>query len=360
MIESARALITHNTDPFHNLALEEAITCRLPPGQAVLLLWQNARAVVIGAGQNAWRECHAALLESEGGKLARRSTGGGAVYHDLGNLNFSIIVPRPDYDLDRQFSIISSAVSALGFKAERTGRNDLTIGGRKFSGNAFRMYKHAALHHGTILVDTDFDMMARYLNVSPEKLKSKGVKSAPSRVLNLREQKPVTLDSVRAALLDAFCAAYARAETEEVSDEEFPELPGLIKKYADWQWVYGASPAGAIDLETRFPWGGIQIIANVKNGRAESVSVYTDAMDETLSARLSTALRGAVWKGDELMRCAEQVGEKEVGEWLRGAVASQTLALIERIENGTADMAGPFKTFEEFKAWMESDDEDEI
>jgi len=241
------------------------------------------------------------------------------VYHDLGNLNFSIIVPRPDYDLDRQFAIISNAVSALGFKVERTGRNDLTIGGRKFSGNAFRVMKHAALHHGTILVDTNLSMMARYLNVSPEKLKSKGVKSAPSRVLNLREQRPVTLDAVRAALLDAFSAAYVRAEPEPVEDEEYPELPELTKKYADWQWVYGASPAGEIELETRFPWGGVQIIANVKNGRAESVSVYTDAMDETLSARLSAALRGAAWKGDELMRCAEQAGEHEVGEWLRGA-----------------------------------------
>ena len=174
MIRSARILTTHCTDPHKNLALEEVLLTTLPEDQAVLYLWQNRHTVVIGAGQNACAECRVGLLESEGGTLARRSSGGGAVYHDMGNLNFSFLVPRADYDVARQLKVILEAVRALGVEAEPSGRNDLTAGGRKFSGNAFRILKDGALHHGTLLVNVDMGLIGRYLNVSKDKLRAKG------------------------------------------------------------------------------------------------------------------------------------------------------------------------------------------
>lgn len=319
MITSRRILVTESTNPYHNLALEELLLTTLPEGQAILYLWQNAHTVVIGAGQNAWQECHDELLRAEGGTLSRRSSGGGAVYHDLGNLNFSFIVPRADYDVARQAGVVRAAVASLGLVAEQSGRNDLTIDGRKFSGNAFRLLKTAALHHGTVLVNSDMEMVKRYLNVSPDKLKSKGVKSVPARVVNLSALVNVAVPQVIERMIDAFRAEYGPAEVESVHDDQFPQLPAIIGRYAGWDWVYGASPQGDATYSTRFPWGGVQLIADVAGGVARAVRVYTDAMDETLADRLEAALAGTPWRGDALSARAAAIGEADVAAWLADA-----------------------------------------
>ena len=179
-----------STDPWHNLALEELLFTSGGEG-TVLYLWQNRNTVVIGRNQNAWKECRADLLEREGGRLARRTSGGGAVFHDMGNLNFTFITPRGGYDLERQLGVILGAVRSQGIDAGFTGRNDLvTAGGGKFSGNAFCFSRDRGLHHGTILVDVDMDKLSRYLVPSADKLRSKGVDSVRSRVANLRELNP--------------------------------------------------------------------------------------------------------------------------------------------------------------------------
>ena len=184
-------------DPYHNLALEDHLVSLLqadadkPDGlRGILYLWQNQDTVVIGRNQNAWSECQTGLLENEGGRLARRTTGGGAVYHDLGNLNFSLILPRRNFNLDDNFAMIISAVASQGIIAERSGRNDVLAGGRKFSGNAFSLRQDAGLHHGTLLIESDYTRLARYLNVAPAKLQAKGVASVKSRVINLCELCP--------------------------------------------------------------------------------------------------------------------------------------------------------------------------
>ena len=150
-----RLLFGTSFNPWHNLAVEEVLFGACQPGMA-LYLWQNRNTVVIGRNQNAWRECRMELLEADGGRLARRTTGGGAVYHDLGNLNFTFVTERAAYDLPRQLSVILSAARALGVPADFTGRNDLvTATGAKFSGNAFCFKKTGAFHHGTILIGVD-------------------------------------------------------------------------------------------------------------------------------------------------------------------------------------------------------------
>ncbi|MEI6309433.1 MAG: lipoate--protein ligase, partial [bacterium] len=201
MIQGTRVLRTYSLDPFHNLALEEfllddvtghaAAGCHAAAGYlATLYLWQNENTVVIGKNQNPWRECRLEQLEAEGGKLARRLSGGGAVFHDLGNLNFTFLLPRADYDLSRQLRVILEAARAVGVPAEMSGRNDLTATGRKFSGNAFYLRKETAFHHGTILVNADFQKMSRYLQPSAEKMRAKGVESVRARVVNLSELSP--------------------------------------------------------------------------------------------------------------------------------------------------------------------------
>lgn len=318
MILSTRILTTDCVDSHRNLAMEEALlTAPDSRTTATLFLWQNRHTVVIGAGQNAFSECRTQLLRDEGGTLARRSSGGGAVYHDLGNLNFSFIVPRADYDVKRQLGVVLSAVRRLGVDAQATGRNDLTCAGRKFSGNAFRLLKASALHHGTLLIDVDMSLIGRYLNVPEDKLRAKGVKSVHARVVNLSQLRAqVNLDAMRQAMMDAFCAEYGGARPQTARGEDIPGFEALLPKYESWAWNLGASPAGEMNLQRRFDWGGVTLNFQIVHGHMQKVAVYTDAMDETLSPRLAALLEGAPFDGSELARRAAALESEDLSLWL--------------------------------------------
>ncbi len=220
MIERLLVCRSRSFDPYENLALEEALLNRVGEGELILYLWQNERTVVIGRNQNPWKECRTALLAEEGGCLARRLSGGGAVFHDLGNLNFTFVMPAEDYDLPRQLTVIERACRSLGIPAERSGRNDLLADGRKFSGNAFYKHNGKAYHHGTLMVDVDMEMVQRYLSPSKAKLAAKGVDSVRSRVVNLREFVPsLTIDQLSDALIVALAEVYAVAAHSVRHDE---------------------------------------------------------------------------------------------------------------------------------------------
>ena len=166
MISTLKQITTDCTDPYRNLAAEKLLTRDVREGECILFLWQNRRTVVIGRNQNAWEECRVRQLEEDGGHLARRLSGGGAVYHDLGNLNFTFAVRKNDYDPEKQSDVIRRAAEKLGIAAERTGRNDLEAGGRKFSGSAYYETRGRCFHHGTVMMDVDTDALAAYLTVS--------------------------------------------------------------------------------------------------------------------------------------------------------------------------------------------------
>jgi lipoate-protein ligase A len=206
-------------------------------------------------------------------------------------------------------------VCALGVDAEPSGRNDLTAEGRKFSGNAFRILKEGALHHGTLLVNVDMALLGRYLNVSKDKLQAKGVKSVPARVVNLSELSPaVTVDAMRQAVIDAFAGEYGGAPVEDA--DGIPVDPALIARYDSRSWNYGKPPEGGLSLATRFAWGGVEVNASVKEGRLTGVSVFTDAMDETLSGKLSCRLEGCPYSGARLADCARDLELHDLGDWL--------------------------------------------
>lgn len=296
-------------DPWRNLAVEEIMFDAPGPGMT-LYLWQNANTVVIGRNQNAWKECRAALLEEEGGKLARRTTGGGAVYHDLGNLNFSFACKREIYDFARQTSVILRAVRRLGVDAGFSGRNDLvTCDGAKFSGNAFRFTRTSALQHGTVLVDVEMGRLARYLAPSREKLRSKGVESVRARVKNLSEYGThIKIESVREAVAEAFLEEYGAYETRALKELDGEKLARLYDRNASWEWRMGATPQFDIALETRFAWGSLELQLTVESGFVAAAEVYSDAMDEAFIRSIAPALAGARLEGGAL---AEEIKKIE-------------------------------------------------
>ncbi|MFP4662550.1 MAG: lipoate--protein ligase [Halanaerobiales bacterium] len=313
-ISVIRILDSVSNNPWYNLAFEEYLLGQVQPEEVMLYLWQNQNTVVIGRNQNAWRECRCQLLEDEGGKLARRLSGGGAVFHDLGNLNFTFVMDRKLYDLERQLEVILDAVNDLGIEARFSGRNDLVVAGKKFSGNAFYFTDKAAYHHGTILVNSDFSKLVKYLQVSREKIQSKGIESVRSRVINLKELNPeLSIAGMKKALKESFVDKYHSIHSEEMSDlgtkvvdtSQMNELSELYEKYSSWEWRYGNSPEFDIRYKERFDWGGLELGLVLKNGVIEQAVFYSDAMESEIFGQLSREFTGLPFQLEKILECID-------------------------------------------------------
>ena len=268
MIDKLSIYLGTGFDPHTNLATEKHLMDRVQPGQCILYLWQNQNTVVIGRNQNPWVECRTGLLEEEGGKLARRLSGGGAVFHDIGNLNFTFLLCREDYDVDRQLSVIQAACAMAGITAVKSGRNDLLAEERKFSGNAFYQDKHHAYHHGTLLIDVDMSKLQRYLSPSKAKLEAKGVASVRSRVVNLKELAPaLDCQTMKNYMAKAFQKVYGLpADILTLTDADHAVISALKQEYSSWEFLYGTPLPFTLECEERFQWGGVHMQLQAKNG----------------------------------------------------------------------------------------------
>lgn len=281
-------------DPYYNLAVEQHLLERLARDSIVLYLWRNENTVVIGRNQNPWKECKTVLLSQEGGRLARRLSGGGAVYHDLGNLNFTFLMPQSLYDLEKQLTVISQAVRSFGIDVVLSGRNDILAGGRKFSGNAFYKNGRQAYHHGTLLVDVDREKLSRYLSPSKAKLEAKGVDSVRSRVVNLRELCPrITVAKLEEALVSAFGSVYGQ-NVQYLSGDQLDgaAVAAIAERNRSWAWNFGQKLPFSFETEGRFPWGGIQLALQVESGVIRRAKVWSDAMDWALAPAIEEAVTG--------------------------------------------------------------------
>ena len=313
-------------DPYRNIATEKYILDTLKPGDCVLYLWQNQNTVVIGRNQNAWVECRTSLLEQECGHLARRLSGGGAVFHDLGNLNFTFLMCEEDYDLDKQLSVISEACKRAGIAVERSGRNDLLAEGQKFSGNAFYHSQGHAYHHGTLLVNADMEKLSRYLTPSKAKLESKGVSSVRSRVVNLQSLSPaLTCDLLKTYMEDAFCRVYGLdAQPFALDNSAEAEICATAEQLSSWQWLYGPKLPFSVSLEDRFSWGSIQLQFQVASGKITDAAVYSDAMQWELAETIKTLLLGLPFSVDAM--------NKALLAGVEPAIATDLCELLKRSE----------------------------
>jgi lipoate-protein ligase A len=294
MINRIYTTETEETNPYRNIAREALLLEEVQPETCILYLWQNRHSVIIGRNQNAWKECRVEKLEASGGFLARRLSGGGAVYHDLGNLNFTFLVPREDYNAEKQSEVILRAVQKAGIEAEKTGRNDIETGGRKFSGNAFYLTGKNYYHHGTLLVNADLNAAAEYLSVQPGKIKAKGVDSVRKRIVNLSERRPdLTIPNLKIFLAAAFEEVYGlKSSPLDPRGADQARLSALEARFKDPGWKYGRNPPFRFETSGRFLWGGVEIRIDTSENRINETCVFSDAMDESFILALGDCLKG--------------------------------------------------------------------
>lgn len=280
MIDKITYVESRQYNPYKNLAVEEYLLLHCGDTECILYLWQNQNTIVIGRNQNAWKECLVSRLQEDGGCLARRLSGGGAVYHDLGNLNFTFLVRKDNYSVERQLDVILKAVQKLGVSAEKSGRNDILVDGKKFSGNAFYEQGTYCYHHGTLMVNVNLGELSKYLTVSKEKLQSKGVDSVRSRVTNLTDYVPdLTTCGLKQALREAFEDVYGlTSNTMEISGLSQDEIAASEKYFSSWDWLYGRKMDFQYELSKRFSWGQVTLQFKVADGRVADVEVYSDAL----------------------------------------------------------------------------------
>ena len=329
-----RILKSSVTNPWFNLATEDWIFNTLNPDSHTLFLWRNSETVVIGRSQNPWVECKIDKMEADDVFLARRQSGGGAVFHDLGNTNFTFLSPKDDYDQAANFTIIINALKKLGIEADLSGRNDMQVGDKKISGSAFKHAADRSFHHGTLLVNANMQKLGDYLNPHPLKLKAKGIKSVRSRVANLVEfNEDINHETLSEAIIEAFCEYYGdTAPVEELDEASLAKQPNLNKYYqqmADWDWRFGKTPEFTHHLETRFDWGIIDLHLDVKQAVIREVVIFSDALNVELIDLLKESLADVKYdkhdikaKFDELSRAHAELATQidDVSEWLRGVM----------------------------------------
>lgn len=307
MIKQISSILSSSFNPYENLALEKYLFDHVKEDEVILYLWQNERTVVCGRNQNLWKECHVSRLLEDGGYPVRRLSGGGAVFHDKGNLNFTFLVKKDNYDVARQLQVIIQACKNLGIHAEKTGRNDITVDGRKFSGNAFYSSGERKYHHGTLLIQVDTSMMSAYLNVDKEKLATKGVSSVRSRVANLVEFCPgLTIQTMKDAMSAAFETVYhLPAAPYQLPVSASHELEETRQFFSSDEWLYGRKIDFAYRINRRFPWGDFDLQLNVEKGVIVAAALYSDANDESFIRSIQEKLEGISFTYTELKALVE-------------------------------------------------------
>ncbi len=284
-------LETGSQDPAYNLAFEEFVLKNRTQG-SYLMLWQNDRSVIVGANQNAEAEINRSYTEAHRIPVVRRNTGGGAVYHDLGNLNYSFITDSENRGAEAFIAPVVKALRALGLDASASGRNDILVDGRKVSGTAQQLCRGRILHHGTLLFDTDPARISAALNPDPDKYRSKGIQSVRSRVGGIRSAlaRDMEMKEFWAYLKNALADAL---EPSALSPEELAAVQALKQeKYDTWQWNFGKSPQFATCRKRRFPGGMLEVHLTVTRGRLTQLELLGDFLAVTELAPLENALTG--------------------------------------------------------------------
>jgi len=305
------------TDPRINLALEEYVLRNFDYNHDYLLFYINEPSIIIGRNQNTLEEINHEYVEENGIHVVRRISGGGAVYHDLGNLNFSFLTNYDRSNLNNFHKFTEPVIKVLndiGVEAELKGRNDILVNDRKISGNAQFSSVKRMVSHGTLLFDTDMNEVMSALDVKMSKIESKGHKSARSRVANISEflDKPMDVREFRSQLLEGLYEDREEFETYHLSDEEWQQVHRLKdEKYATWDWNFGSSPKFNIQRNRRFPIGEIDLRIDVEKGYINNVKIYGDFFGRKPIGQLEERLQGIRYERDDIKKVLAPVEVEE-------------------------------------------------
>ncbi|HEO7307651.1 TPA: lipoate--protein ligase [Streptococcus agalactiae] len=275
-------IVNTSNDPAYNVALEAYAFQKLTDIDEIFILWINEPAIIIGRHQNTIQEINKEFIDKNGIHVVRRLSGGGAVYHDLNNLNYTIISNNTQegaFDFQTFSKPVIDTLAKLGVKAEFTGRNDLEINGQKFAGNAQAYYKGRMMHHGCLLFDVDMSVLGQALKVSKDKIESKGIKSVRARVTNIADHlsDKITVQEFSDAILAQVKEEYPEMDEYVLSDAELSEIQAMRdNQFATWDWTYGKAPEYTIERGVRYPAGKITTYANVENSTIKSVKIFGD------------------------------------------------------------------------------------
>ena len=324
-------LESHNTNSDFNLALEQYVFDSMPKNDSYFMLWQNSPSIIIGKYQNTLEEINAAYVKDHNIRITRRLSGGGAVYHDLGNINYTYIVDGAvgdKMDMAAFCDPLIKTLKTIGIQAELTGRNDITIDGKKFSGNAQYSRNGRIMHHGTIMFGSDLTVLGQALNVSRDKIESKGIKSVRSRVTNIREhmEQPIEIEEFWKILRENMCLG-DQVKTYELTSQDLEKVEQIRKdRYGTWEWNWGNSPACSIRKERRIEGcGKIQVFMQVKNGCIEDCQFFGDFFGEGATDQLLNVLRGLPLKEDSIR---EALGHVEIGRCFHHLSADQLTEIL--------------------------------
>ena len=324
--------ISKTHDTAFNIALEEYCFKKLKDEDEIFLLWINEPSIIVGKYQNTIEEINTEYTREKGIHVIRRISGGGAVYHDLNNLNYTIISNRDKGQEGFNFKEFSKPIietlAELGVKAEFTGRNDLEIDGQKFCGNAQAYIKDRVMHHGCLLFNVDFSALGDALKVSKDKIESKGVKSVRSRVTNILPhlKTPITVEEFGDKIMEYMKKQYPDMKEYVFSKEELDYIAKRAEVKRSWEWNYGESPEFNITRGKRFKNGKIQIFATVENSRIKNIKFYGDffGKNEDLS-EIENLLKNVKYTAEDVKEKLESI---DIGEYFSKFTVDEILEVI--------------------------------
>ena len=324
-----RYLRNKNTDPYYNMAFDEFCLESLPIDEPVFFLWQNRPAVIVGLNQEVNTEVNLDYLNKNNIALVRRVTGGGAVYHDLGNLNYTIVGRSEDLERDypEYASILMKALQELGIPANLSGRNDILVDGKKVSGFAKRVCKNRLMVHGTLMYDVDLEVLPQALTPSASKLQSKGIASVRSRVANLRDYLPEVADiQAFSQRLEEILSCHYTDTEYQLSAEDLASIQRLAnEKFAQWEWNYGRSPKATLTHSARLACGTVEIHLKIAENRIVFCQFGGDFLGNLPTSEVESALNGMVYEANAIRECLKKM---EIGQYFDGVEVDDLVNLM--------------------------------
>ena len=324
-----RYLRNKNTDPYYNMAFDEFCLESLPIDEPVFFLWQNRPAVIVGLNQEVNTEVNLDYLNKNNIALVRRVTGGGAVYHDLGNLNYTIVGRSEDLERDypEYASILMKALQELGIPATLSGRNDILVDGKKVSGFAKRVCKNRLMVHGTLMYDVDLEVLPQALTPSASKLQSKGIASVRSRVANLRDYLPEVADiQAFSQRLEEILSCHYTDTEYQLSAEDLASIQRLAnEKFAQWEWNYGRSPKATLTHSARLACGTVEIHLKIAENRIVFCQFGGDFLGNLPTSEVESALNGVVYEVNAIRECLKKM---EIGQYFDGVEVDDLVNLM--------------------------------